>query len=112
MRCKRIIDDIANTPPAIPVRREAGTLAQLFGKWLEEAAVEKKAATLEVTKDRGFPEYLGDIEITDQMLRGLKSTNQSRNSIGKVPRGTYHVNAEFDSAGDGSFIRLRLEPKR
>lgn len=59
-------------------------------------------------KTDGLSEYLGDIDIAT-LLRGLTNTNQHRNSIADLPRGTYSVNAFFDFEGGKKFLRLELE---
>ena len=43
---------------------------------------------------------------------GMSNINPFVNSIDQVKRGTYIVFADFDYAGDGRFLGLRLEPLR
>jgi hypothetical protein len=57
-------------------------------------------------------EYLGDVEVEDAFWEKLTNFNPFRNSIGAVPKGKYLLIADFDYAGDGHFIGMRLEPLR
>lgn len=84
---------------------------------LREQVVEKHTRWVQESGMRAEPsfpvgEYLGDIEVTDELLAGLTNTNEYVNSIHQVKRGTYIVFADFDYAGDGRFLGLRLEPLR
>jgi hypothetical protein len=80
-------------------------VVEKFTRWIEEN---------EMKAEPSFPvgEYLGDIEVTDEMLAALTNINPFVNSIRRVQRGTYIVYADFDYAGDGKFLGLRLEPLR
>lgn len=76
-----------------------------FARWMEESEMKKQPSS-------PVGEYLGDIEITDEMLSSLNNINPFVNSIGRVERGTYILWADLDYCGDGHFIGLRLEPLR
>jgi len=54
-------------------------------------------------------EYLGDFEVTDALFKCLRNFHPNHNSIGRIPRGTYLLIADFDYEGDGHFMGLRLE---
>lgn len=77
-----------------------------FERWLEESP--------DLSAEPSFPvgEYLGDLEVTGEMLLGLKNINPFVNRIPQVQRSTYVLWADFDWTGDGHFIGLRLEPLR
>jgi len=80
-------------------------VTEKFVRWATESGMQKEPS---------FPvgEYLGDIEVTDEMLDGLTNINPHVNSIDQVKRGRFVVYADFDWSGDGHFIGLRLEPLR
>jgi hypothetical protein len=54
-------------------------------------------------------EYLGDFEVTHEMLSNLENVNRFTNRIHGVPRGKYMMTAYFD-LNDGHFIGLQLTP--
>lgn len=70
-------------------------------------AMEKAKAEGKPFKSPG--EYLGDFEVTDALFKCLRNFHPNHNSIGRIPRGTYLLIADFDYEGDGHFIGLRLE---
>jgi hypothetical protein len=84
---------------------------------VREQVVEKHvrwAKENEMRAQPSFPvgEYLGDLQVSDELLLTLTNINPLVNSIDRVKRGAYVVFADFDFAGDGSFLGLRLEPLR
>jgi len=80
-------------------------VSEKFTRWIAENGM---------SAEPSFPvgEYLGDLEVTDEVLAKLTNINPFVNSIGRVRRGAYLVYADFDYAGDGKFLGLRLEPLR
>jgi hypothetical protein len=87
-----------------PLGRECRKqVVEKLTRWMTESGM---------SKEPSFPvgEYLGDLEVTDEMLAGLTNINPFVNSIGKVSRGKFIMWADFDYAGDQHFIGLRLEP--
>ena len=70
-------------------------------------AMEKAKAEGKPFKSPG--EYLGDFEVTDALFKCLRNFHPNHNSIGRIPRGTYLLIADFDYEGDGHFMGLRLE---
>jgi len=51
---------------------------------------------------------LADLEVTDEVLAKLTNINPFVNSIGRVRRGAYLVDADFDYAGTASFSVFAL----
>jgi hypothetical protein len=96
------LSDLKPHPLSREVREQ---VLEKFRRWHDENGMSAEP-------EPGFPvgEYLGDLEITDEMLAGLANINPFVNSIAKVSRGKYIVWADFDYSGDGHFIGLRLEP--
>lgn len=70
-------------------------------------AMEKAKAEGKPFKSPG--EYLGGFEVTDALFKCLRNFHPNHNSIGRIPRGTCLLIADFDYEGDGHFMGLRLE---
>ncbi|MGA2333936.1 MAG: hypothetical protein ABSG08_01060 [Terriglobales bacterium] len=101
------VSDFAKLPVHPLARQMREQVSEKFQRWLEENGMTAEP-------ERGFPvgEYLGDLDVTNAMLAGLANINPFINSINRVTRGKYIVWADFDYAGDGHFIGLRMEPLR
>jgi hypothetical protein len=83
---------------------------EAFAKAYQEGALVKNdedGKPIQPSQPTG--EYLGDVEIDAAFWKKLTNFNPFVNNVGAVPQGKYLLIADFDYAGDGRFLGLRLE---